>query len=372
MISAINLLFMLIITVAAIVTPIGLYERVTPDDSPTRTNFHYVQDPGVFGLATLPREDLSWSRMCGTTVPWPCPNSYSNFTTERNDKGWIAKGEWVDSRVPQYVVDTFQSGLETMADSVSSFFDIQWRSYTRGQVDFNTSIPVDNLTTYPVGTFSQVESLVLANEVRVIEGLIVDMINGGIGFRNHSAPPWTQHGSSWSEDILFIEPVTHCADTNVTLDFEIPKVKSKATNVANLVLTDRGGFTNLVTEWPHWTKGDTQADPQFEYRAWRAAWMANAFSMTTMNVTTATNQNDPNSPEPFEYIDSEMGKRFPFHDENGATVPHLTFAPNAISLTQEFGLYLKGATGRGNSSLYSDPWNTMDMLDGVGEFASSK
>ena len=357
----------------------GLYERVTPDDKPTKTNFHYVEDTSVFGQATLPREDLPWSRMCGAVVPWPCPNSYNNVSAERNDEGWVSEGEWLDSRVPQYVVDTFQSGLETMADSVSSFFDIQWRSYTREQIDFNTSIPTDNFTTYPVGSFSQVESLALIDEIRVVEGLIVDMINGGIGFRNHSAPPWHEHGSSWSEDILFIEPVTHCADTNMTLDFEIPKERTgKLSNVANLVLTDRGGFTNLITEWPDYTNEDPQADPQFEYRAWRAAWMVNAISMTTMNVTTAANESDPNAPKAFEYIASEIGKEFPLHDEHGRTVPPMSFAPNAIALNAEFGVYLKETTptngfgynnsfGGSSGPLYSDPWNTIGMFKDIGE-----
>lgn len=363
----------------------GLYENVIPDETLTETPFHHIEDPSVFGQATLPREDLPWSRICGGLAPWPCPNSNSNITGVSDKTSLKIEGDWYDSRIQQHVVDAFQSGLGTMPDSVSSFFDIQWRSYTQQQPNNKSPIKTDNNTAYPVGTFNHIETLALIDEIRVVDGLIVDMVKGGIGFRNHTAPPQQKHGSTWSEDILFIEPVTHCADTNMTLDFEIPSRHTNGTRVSNLVLTDHGGFTNLITEYPDWTPGDTQEDPQFEYRAWRAAWLTNAVSMTMMNVSNAANDSDPNSPPAFQYINSDIGKEFCLHNDDGETVPMLTITPNTIGLSTKFGRYLEGATatdpwGLNNSSsenstsgepLYPDTFKMAGMLGDVGECGQS-
>jgi hypothetical protein len=46
---------------------------------------------------------------------------------------------------------------------------------------------IDNGATHTVGIYQPLSSLLL-NDVVTIEGLIVDMKDGGIGLRNHSAP----------------------------------------------------------------------------------------------------------------------------------------------------------------------------------------
>lgn len=73
------------------------------------------------------------------------------------------------------------------------------------------------------------------------------MKSGGVGFRNHSAPPFQPFGSTWTEDVLFIQPVTQCVDTNLTLDFSISKNDSEGdySGISQMVLTERGGFVNF-------------------------------------------------------------------------------------------------------------------------------
>src|SRR5436853_4055586 len=98
--------------------------------------------------------------------------------------------DWYDSHIPQYVIDLFESGLSTMNKSISSIFDIQWRSYTWSRSNNKPgALVVDNGTAYPVGSFPMASSLLLNNAILLAEGLIVDIKNDGIGFRNHSAPP---------------------------------------------------------------------------------------------------------------------------------------------------------------------------------------
>jgi hypothetical protein len=130
-----------------------------------------------------------------------CANSFSQVDYVENATGWYSNVTSYDSRIPQYVIDVFESGLSEMNNSVSSIRDIQARTYSWGVINDIGFRPDDN-GTYPVESYRQISTMITNNEVLLVEGLIVDMVNGGIGFRNHSAPPVTPFGSTWSEDIL--------------------------------------------------------------------------------------------------------------------------------------------------------------------------
>jgi hypothetical protein len=343
--------------VAAIVTPLGLYEGVVSGKAPTLEAFHYIQDKSPLGYGTPPRTNLPWSRICGAFDPVGCPNSPSNITDFSNATGEYWQADWYDSHVPQYVVDLFESGLSTMNKSVSSIFDIQWRSYTWSKVNDNAgALLVDNGSAYPVGSFRMASSLLLNDAILLVEGLIVDMKNGGIGFRNHSAPPSQPYGSTWSEDILFIEPETQCVDTNLTLDFSIPKTTSEGTStVSNLVLTDRGGFANINRHYPTWDRNDTQDNPELFQRAYKGAWINNVWSMFFMNVTNPRNQSESNS-HPFQYLNSAVGKTFPLQYNDSSIMPPLNIQPDALQVSTLYGYYLSG-TDQGvagsNNSLFN-------------------
>jgi hypothetical protein len=353
-ISWLKTLATVLIGVAAVVTPLGLYEGAVPGKTPTPEAFHYVQDKSPFGYGTPPRTNLPWSRICGLFNLVACPNSPDNITVFSNATGEYERGDWYDSRVPQYVIDLFESGLSTLNKSVSSMFDIQWRSYSWSQINNNSeALLVDNGTAYPVGSFRQISSLLLNDAIVLVEGLIVDMKNGGIGFRNHSAPPSQPYGSTWSEDILFVIPETQCVDTNLTLDFSIPKTTSALT-ISNLVLTDRGGFANINRHYPTWDRNDTQNNPELFRRAYKGAWVNNVWSMFWMNVTNPANQSDPNS-HAFQYINSAVGKTFPLQN-NDSSIPLLNIQPGALQISSLYGYYLEGTDDGvpgSNNSLFS-------------------
>jgi hypothetical protein len=332
------------IGLAAIVTPFGLYERIAPGKAPTLEAFHYVQDKSAFGYGTPLQANLSWSRLCGALGLHACPNSSNNITKVfENATGeyWHSESDWYDTHVPQHVIDLFESGLSTLNRSVSSIFDIQWRSYTWSEINDNPDpLPIDNGTAYPVGSFRQISSLILNNAVLLVEGLIVDMVNGGIGFRNHSAPRLQPYGSTWTEDILFIQPETQCVDTNLTLDFSIRKTTAGGGSpIFKLVLTDRGGFANINQTYPTWDRSDTQNNPELLQRAYKAAWINNAWSMVFMNVTNPRNNSSP----PFRYLNSAVGKMFPLHyDDLWDPIPSLRLYPDALSVSSLYGYYLSG------------------------------
>ncbi|KAF4221541.1 hypothetical protein CNMCM5878_008789 [Aspergillus fumigatiaffinis] len=227
--------------VAAVVTPLGLYQDVVPQ-SPESAQFHYIKDKSLFGEATPPRDaNFRFSRTCGGWAPVACPNSYANITTTGNDTTWTVIGDWYDTHVPQYVIDSLQSGLSLMEPSVSSIFDIQSRYLTWSQLDQGGHmVPVDNNSARPVSLFRPISSLIAEGDIQLAEGLVIDLQEGGIGFRNHSAPPWQPYGSKWTEDLLFVQPETQCVDLNITIDYDVAEGYSNGEGgYQNLVLTDR-------------------------------------------------------------------------------------------------------------------------------------
>ncbi|KIY01016.1 uncharacterized protein Z520_03682 [Fonsecaea multimorphosa CBS 102226] len=344
-IGALKTFFTILIGVAAIVTPLGLYQDILSGQKQTASVFHYIADKSEFGYGTPPRTYLPWSRICGGIYPANCPNSPQTITYINNATGEYWSAKYYDSHVPQYVIDVFQSGLSTQDRSVSSIFDIQSRSYTWSQINNNPgALAPDNGSAYPVTAFRQISTMVLEDDYVVIEGLVVDMKNGGIGFRNHSAPPVSPFGSTWSEDLLFVEPESLCVDTNLTLDFALPKYTADnifINTLTDLVLTDRGGFANINKEYPYWDRGDTQKNPDLYLRAYKAAWINNVWSMAFMNVTNFANQSDPDS-HAFDYLDSYVGKTFPLMTANSSAFTGMSslLGPDVLTSSMLYGYYL--------------------------------
>ncbi|KAH6639209.1 hypothetical protein C7974DRAFT_127518 [Boeremia exigua] len=367
--SAFRIFMLVLIAVAAIVTPLGLYEGIVGETESSLPAFHYLEDKSTYGFGTPPRTAISgtWSRICGFTYPIACPNSLNNITYSQNTSGDFLFYDYYDSRIPADVVNAFQSGLVDHEPSVSSSFDIQYRSYIQSELDLDGMGPtIDNGTNpYTRGTYQPLSTQILSDSYLAVEGLIVDMKNGGIGFRKHSAPSPRTYGSSWSEDLLFTEPETVCVDTNLTLEFQIPattneKAAAGINEVFKLQLTDRGGFVNLIPEYPAWDRADTQQAPELELRAYKAAWINNALSMAFMNVTNVrTNDTDVKA---FSYLHSTMNKTFPLSFPDGKQANDLlTIQASSFQVATAFGGYLddadQGRSNKSSSGNSSDEYN---------------
>ncbi|KAL4888841.1 hypothetical protein BDV59DRAFT_205821 [Aspergillus ambiguus] len=290
------------------------------------------------GQGTPPRSLLSFNRNCD---PYPCPGtdpSISVADQEYSENNNTSIRFW-NNTIPQGLVEMFDSGRGTpsVAPTVSSIWDIQWRTYT-----FKKSTKPQNLnngSVYLVGAYRHIETMVLNNRVEAVEGLIVDMQKGGVGFRNHSLPPWNPHGSKWTEDLLFVEPHTSCVDLNLTIDFTLRFNESELDVLpTNVVLTDRGGFSHLTKEQPEHSTIQTQENVDLQHKAYTAAWLTNALTMVYMNVTDPSY--GPHAPHSFTYLNSNPGKRFPLRQQD---------LPNSLSY----------------SSLYTtSEWaNFLDLVD---------
>lgn len=317
-----------VVSIAAIVTPLGLYDAVVPADDPVQQAFKYAPDPSPMGFATPPRSDLGFSRLCGFSTYTSCPSS--NVVSNPTRENGVVTADYpygYDTTIPQNLTEIFQSGLENMDKTVSSIFDIEYRSY-----EHIVDQDMNNGSRYLVGAFRQIETLALKDDIRPVEGLIVDTKTGGIGFRNHTIPEPLTYGSKWSEDLLFIEPETQCVDTNITLDFTI----SELLQASNLMLTDRGGFANLNHEYPEIEEKDTQTNPDLQARAYKAAWVNNAMTMFFLNISNPAD----GYPEPFVYLDSAVGKQIslpkpsrmkPYYDALASSIDWGSFLNTPLS-----------------------------------------
>ena len=267
----------LLATIAGIVTPLGLYEGLW-QSNPTVVPFHYAPDGSVFGQGTPSRSSLGFNRRCGWQINRPCPMSDLVMTYINYDNGTLGAnfaGGTYDLCIPQVLLDTYSSG--TLGNTtVSNFFDIQWRQYVT-----RTESTSNNGSAYLVGSLRQVQTKLLNHAIEPVEGLIVDTVDGRIGFRNHTVPTGVEQSASWTEGLLFVEPETACVNTKLTIDFTVTTNGS----IQNLVLTDRSGFKNLNNTYPHFDPYTAQSNPDLYGRAYKAAWMSNAWSMLCWNIT---------------------------------------------------------------------------------------
>jgi hypothetical protein len=214
--------------------------------------------------------------------------------------------ESIDPNIPQILFDIYDSGTSTYATTVSNFFDIGWRQMTkRFDLNINNAQPTDK------GAFRFLDAFLLDDSVRLVEGLIVDSIDGGIGLRNHSIPEGFNRGAEWSEDLLFLDVDVECVDTNMTIDFGMSTSTGDfgGFQAFDVVLTDRGGFSNINKTSPVDDVRNNEVNkPDLQLRAYAAAWFMNVASMLLLNASTPTNESDIfNS---WTTIDSEVGTQF--------------------------------------------------------------
>jgi hypothetical protein len=327
-------------TIAAIVTPLGLYDAVAPNKSPTFIDFHYVKDTSAFGTGTPPRPSLGFSRICRNGL-LACPNSGQNVTlvnsTDANgitELGTSAPYGY-STRIPSKYVDFWESGVSgsKFNRTVSSSFDIQWRTWSTSTANstvalgLNSTSYFNNGSAFAIGSYRSLTNVLLDEACETVEGLIVDSKSGGIGFRNHTIPSQSlPYGAQWSEDILFIEPVTECVNLNVSLDFSLTKKDlGNDIQLTNARLVDQGGFVNFDKRGLPLIAIGNQTDPLLSQRAQTGAWVTNMLMMLIWNITDRNPNGSVTLNPPFTYLDSYMGKEIFLPTQGKDKVPAASF-----------------------------------------------
>ena len=298
-----------LIAVAAVITPIGLYEDLVLSKSPRLVTFEAVDDTGTIGSGTPPRSDLGFSRGCGGSITLlQCPGTYTviNTTTAGGFINTTIESNMpYDRRVPKLLAELYQSGLREYSGSVSSYFDIQSRQYRFGSGPTND--------TYLVDSFQSMGSLIMDNYIVLVYGLIVDMGKGAIGFRKHTVPAGLQYGPEWDEDILFLKPETVCVDINLAYEVQVPSVDALHNGSAPAAyLVDQGG-------WARMNLTNTFLDSWFENLQTSLLSPGRSkpagSSLPSRLVDHVLNMYYFNISKPYTnrtaYLDSHVGRRFP-------------------------------------------------------------
>ncbi|KZL87329.1 hypothetical protein CI238_13111 [Colletotrichum incanum] len=362
-----------LIAIAGIVTPLGLYEQFDTLDTEVGS-FVYVKDSSSFGTATSQRGLHDFSRACSLSTRgsnyWnrtaiSCPSLKDSGLSSNSSNGMlnVSAIDGQNFKIAPVLREIFSSGTRDRT-TVSNFFDIEWR-----QVTVHLDPIAETRNEIPVGFYRQLESHIMDPSIRVVEGLVVDGGAGGIGLRNHTVPANAGQGASWSEDLLFIEPIASCVNTNLTLDFEISLNASSYTNsIKGLRLVDRGGFVNMNKTAPYYDHDNAQANPDLYARAYSTAYRNNRLTMLYFNVTSRNNESSVQGAWP--YLDSELGKEFPLENRGLANYHYQT-----LSLSSRFGEFLDiddfGFELANKTAKWPNPFNvTNDEFNDLGLYCS--
>jgi hypothetical protein len=328
-------ILLFLVTIASVISPLGLYNSIEPATSLSAQPFQYIQDTSAFGYGTQERRSVYFTRVCGFN---PCPG-----TTVKDDFCFNPPGfgecdfRQYEYRIPADLVNLYNRGAAAFSPTVASIFDIQYRTSRRGGSPFGV------LSWFMKADYRPMPTLVLDNEVKLIDGLIADVKDGGIGFRNHTAPREAlEYGATWHEDILFMEPETECVPMNLSIYHIPPGYNQVIEYFPNMSIVDDGGFSNIARAAPD-TFGfelvNGQSDLNLRDRAYRAAWTSNYYTMLFLNIT------DPNT-DNITRVDSILGQDFDIRNvlNKNFTVPYY-----GIKTTTDFGTYFNFTIGTDRS-----------------------
>lgn len=273
--SRLGSLVPILLIAAGILTPLGLssdgnvaVERSVPFVlSPDNTNF---------GRSSVPRSEYSFNRACGSTRMIPCPGSVAPVTSSENGTLTYA---YANTSIAENVSTIFNSGAGGLETTISTIFDIQYRRYRQ---DREPRGFVDNGRPRTVGQLRFGQSFLLDNRLQAIDGVIIDTRNGGVGFRNHSVPTGISQATTWTENLLWVEPITSCVDLNLSIEFQLDQ---RGRDVKEAFLVDEGGLNALSGISTRYDESKPQDNPDLFGRAHYAAVNGNALIAQHLNIS---------------------------------------------------------------------------------------
>ncbi|CAO3690083.1 unnamed protein product [Umbelopsis ramanniana] len=252
-----------LMTLTGIVTPLGLKDTTILKPAQNKS-MSYIQDFGSLGLATTPRREYLDGRLCSG---WPSVACVGSPLQINNGSYNVFSG------INANVTSKFTSPTGTQ-----SSLNMQYRQYA-----MKINGGVNNGQAMPVGILANLQSYILSNTTTAAEGIVIDMTNTpGIGMMQHTFPS-DNEGGSWFRDVLWLEPVTECIDTNLTIQYKISS--DLMTPVVNsTVLVDKGGLFNLTTKQPD-PYNDTISYIDLAHHAYTGAVWGNLAVLRAINIT---------------------------------------------------------------------------------------
>lgn len=281
-----------------------------------------------------------------------CPGQNHGFYMTQNISGsyinWDSDDAYISSVVPNNLSAIFSSGRNGDRSTVATPFDLEYRSYTlasdekkQNSVLLNSTAVEPRIDLYEkrcVGDMQYGDMLVLANDLVVRDGIVADMINGGLGFRNHTIPLDAHSGAEWSENLLWLEPESVCVSNNLSVEFKIPSQGGSLSDEVYLV--DQGGIVHMQVGYPYIDLNQTQLVPQLYGRAHKGAVLTNFNLGAQLNVS--------------EAHPSFVGRRF--------LLPSAYYQPGVMST----GTFDSGIPG---TLMDTDPRQNSSLIENIGTWS---
>ncbi|KAF9441200.1 hypothetical protein P691DRAFT_684747 [Macrolepiota fuliginosa MF-IS2] len=259
-VSHLTLVTTALVAIAGILLPLGLGNGPLIPTDLHQASAEYLPDNSPLGYSTTRnRPQFVYGRLCRPSVDsgaifWGCPGNVNTNT----------------SVIATYLVDKFNS-------TPHGPFAMQYRwFYTFSGAGDNRSRPPE---------ISVLQTFILRSDIFIVEGLVVDMssTHPGIGFWNQTLPK-LPNGGMWSQDLLWLEPVTRCINTNLTLDYYTQgNNNNDGLDYVDLNITDYGGFANLTHKNPAPNRNGQHVD-LMQY-AYMGAVLSNEHAMLALNTT---------------------------------------------------------------------------------------
>lgn len=247
----------------------------------------------------------------------PCPGSDGRpDDTFGGDGSGLNQDYQVSSDIAANITNIFGGDSDAGASTIAGSMDIEWRSY----VNDNDSPLVDEGRPRTTADFRYLQDFKLSNNIHAIEGLLVstrDDIGLGIAFRNHTIPVRTRSTYTWTEDLLWLEPVTSCTNLNITFDYKVPG-RRDLNSSSDARIVDAGGFVGYPKNESVPQINETQNDPQLLERSRIMAALTNGVLIRVLNET----QNM-----------TELGKEYLLPEETTGFGSALRLRPGEIALS---------------------------------------
>lgn len=266
---------------------------------------------------------------------------------------------YLNSSIPQNITEIFGSG--TSGTTLTGPFDIQYRAWGLQFLAMSENFIVDHAKPVPKGLYRALDSLILHNKVDVLEGVVVDTTNAGVGYRNHTIPKNLSDGGTWSEDFTWIEPLTECAATNLTFEFFVAQ---DFTNISSVELIDNGGFTNLPLKMPSIGATIGLQQPDLAMRAYQGVYLSISLLMTYLNITYPGNKGPRNT---------SMGCRFslntdvqPYYNPSLYSIALTELQPSFVQMFPDHEPMVSNVSTSAQAELNVsfDDWNNVQALCG--------
>jgi len=265
-----------LLVIVSATTPLGLYATVTERRS--EVFFTYAKDESPIGKATPLHHDYGINRVCGSWFYKGCLSDQNEYLFTENDSTLSVQQlqnatKSISTSVALNITQVFGDSSTEGNSTIASALDIYYRSF----INYNNKTQpgeqehtrwFDEGRPRTQGRLNYFQSFISNDELKAIDGLVVSTQDDpGIAFRNHTLPPSSTTGYTWTEDLLWLEPQTACTDLNITYEYTIPS-PDVTNEVPMAKLVDRGGIVNLPAEYPVLDLNDTQSDPQLLARSW--------------------------------------------------------------------------------------------------------